>query len=114
MKKETARMIKTAAAGIVMLAAVICYNVEWKGSGDTAQFHLTALQEETAEEGTDALAPAGVENHSPEYAGNTGDSERDNGAGRIFVHVCGEVAAPGVYEMKKEAVFTRRWKWPEA
>ena len=49
MKKETARMIKTAAAGIVMLAAVICYNVEWKGSGDTAQFHLTALQEETAE-----------------------------------------------------------------
>ncbi len=90
MKKETARMIKTAAAGIVMLAAVICYNVEWKGSGDTAQFHLTALQEETAEEGTDALAPAGVENHSPEYAGNTGDSERDNGAGRIFVHVCGE------------------------
>lgn len=69
MKKETARMIKTAAAGIVMLAAVICYNVEWKGSGDTAQFHLTALQEETAEEGTDALAPAGVENHSPEYAG---------------------------------------------
>ena len=68
MKKETARMIKTAAAGIVMLAAVICYNVEWKGSGDTAQFHLTALQEETAEEGTDALAPAGVENHSPEYA----------------------------------------------
>ena len=95
MKKETARMIKTAAAGIVMLAAVICYNVEWKGSDDTAQFHLTALQEETAEEGTDALAPAGVENHSPEYAGNTGDSERDNGAGRIFVHVCGEVAAPG-------------------
>ena len=79
-------MIKTAAAGIVMLAAVICYNVEWKGSGDTAQFHLTALQEETAEEGTDALAPAGVENHSPEYAGNTGDSETDNGAGRIFVH----------------------------
>ena len=101
MKKETARMIKTAAAGIVMLAAVICYNVEWKGSGDTAQFHLTALQEETAEEGTDALAPAGVENHSPEYGGNTGDSERDNGAGRIFVHVCGEVAAPGVYEMKE-------------
>ena len=94
-------MIKTAAAGIVMLAAVICYNVEWKGSDDTAQFHLTALQEETAEEGTDALAPAGVENHSPEYAGNTGDSERDNGAGRIFVHVCGEVAAPGVYEMKE-------------
>lgn len=46
-------------------------------------------------------APAGVENHSPEYAGNTGDSERDNGAGRIFVHVCGEVAAPGVYEMKE-------------
>ena len=84
MKKETARMIKTAAAGIVMLAAVICYNVEWKGSGDTAQFHLTALQEETAEEGTDALAPAGVEKHSPEYAGNTG-----------------EVAAPGVYEMKE-------------
>ena len=89
MKKETARMIKTAAAGIVMLAAVICYNVEWKGSGDTAQFHLTALQEETAEEGTDALAPAGVENHSPEYAGNTGDSETDNGAGRILslIHI---------------------------
>lgn len=43
MKKETARMIKTAAAGIVMLAAVICYNVEWKGSGDTAQFHLSLI-----------------------------------------------------------------------
>ena len=83
-EKETARMIKTAKTGIVMLATVICYNVEWKGSDDTAQFHLTALQEETAEEGTDALAPAGWKIIVRNMQGTPVIPERDNGAGRIL------------------------------
>ena len=99
MKNETARMIKTAAVGIVMLAAVICYNMEWKDRGNTAEFHIAAQEAEETSDGGSALTPSEAENHNPESADSAGETAGNREAGRIFVHVCGEVVLPGVYEL---------------
>lgn len=148
MKKEAARMIKTAVAGIAILAAVICYNVGWnnsagitelacggerdkaapaenmddalKSSGDAAKQSVVGagISDNPAGRNADAVTDAGLswddggqnsvtqeESSKAEESLKT-EMASDDGtaggkAGRIFIHVCGEVAAPGVYDLEE-------------
>ena len=162
MKKEAARMIKTAAAGIAMLAAVICYNMGWNNSagpaavaseGSRNNAFTVRTDEETDLPGNTAGAAGDAVDNSENavgaagdaaedsesaaeiaaQAGKAGDAARESGilsgsggktslteadlvspgkvsgeegtaggkAGRIFIHVCGEVAVPGVYDLEE-------------
>lgn len=133
MKKEATRMIKTTVAGIAILAAVICYNVEWNGRSELTEFQLTseageqsrdnrteeepetpdtaAESAEARTEPVDARREPGAKPGSIPGAdsGENGFGDQsDNGisagaadTGRIFIHVCGEVQNPGVYEMEE-------------
>lgn len=147
MKKEAARMIKTTAVGIAMLAAVICYNVGWNNSAGTTEFACGAYQDsgaaaendvgiagKAAKDFGDAVknsgdaveiadkTAAGDQDAAPEAGSEPDDGGRnpvaeakssgpgteseDDGTaggktGRIFIHVCGEVAAPGVYALEE-------------
>lgn len=140
MKKEAARMIKTAVAGIAMLAAVICYNVGWNSSAGTTELACSGYQDsgasaenavgiagnaaknsgdaveiadQTASGDQDAAPEAGSEpddgGRSPVAQGESSGPEtvsEDDGTagrttGRIFIHVCGEVTIPGVYDLEE-------------
>ena len=125
MKKETARMIKTSVAGIAMLAAVICYNVGWKNSAGTTELVCSGYQDSgaaaendvgiagnAAKNSGDALesadkTAAGDQDAAPEekFSQSVTESEDDGTAGgktgRIFIHVCGEVTVPGVYDLEE-------------
>lgn len=150
MKKEAARMIKTAVAGIAMLAAVICYNMGWSNSAGTEEVGLGGGQnndafavntDEEAEFPGNIVGAAGdaagnsknAEESAAHMTGKAGDAALEPGilsegggqshltvadvtspgkvsgeegtaggkAGRIFIHVCGEVAVPGVYDLEE-------------
>lgn len=121
MKKEAARMIKTAVAIIAMLAAVICYNVGWNNSAGTTELACSGYQDSDAVEIADKTA-AGDQDAAPEAVREPDDGRRnpveqekssqsgteseDDGTaggttGRIFIHVCGEVTVPGVYGLEE-------------
>ncbi len=142
MKKEAARMIKTAVAVIAILAAVICYNVGWnnsagitelacggdldkaasaenmddalKSSGDAAKQSVVGagISDNPAGRNADAVTDAGLswddggQNSVTQEEFSKTEMASDDGtaggkAGRIFIHVCGEVAAPGVYDLEE-------------
>lgn len=140
MKKEAARMIKTAVAGIAMLAAVICYNVGWNSSAGTTELACSGYQDSgasaendvgiagnAAKNSGDAVeiadkTVAGDQDAAPEAGSEPEDGGRnpvaeakssqpgtvseDDGTaggttGRIFIHVCGEVTVPGVYDLEE-------------
>lgn len=94
MKKLTEKQIKAGAAGILFAAAVICYSV---GIG----------------RGTDVREPE-EEGILTEYADGLREetsSEMESKEAGIYIHVCGSVNNPGVYEF---AEGSRAWDAVEA
>lgn len=90
MKKETARIIKTAAIIIAIAAAAICYNGKWDVSPEVTELDCAA-------DGDNDAAISGMADTVPDNVETAGGEE----TGRIFIHVCGEVLSPGVYELEE-------------
>lgn len=110
MKKETARAIKMTVASMAVLAAVLCYNMDWSGQGKAMDIEIISGSEEdirsthsgekseTAD--TEAEPVPGAGGTGPGYKPDNGDTVGSADTGRIFIHVCGEVKNPGVYELE--------------
>ena len=116
MKKRTLKMLLTI---ICVLAAGICYSCSsqdgWtQDSRQVLEFSQETLQELNAEESVEAGIPGertGTEWTNRESAASqpTTDTETAvtlSNLARYYVHICGAVKCPGVYEMEQgERVF---------
>ncbi|MCB6610434.1 helix-hairpin-helix domain-containing protein [[Clostridium] symbiosum] len=76
MKKEAARMIKTAVAIIAMLAAVICYNVGWNNSAGTTALMCSGFQDS----GATAENAVGIAGNAVKNSGDTLENADKTGA----------------------------------
>lgn len=94
--------MRTGAVGVVFLAAVLCFGVQSRREKQTV---VLETQVEDADAAEMAEAPEIPE--TEETLGNfSGGQERfskevddSQEEGSLYIHVCGEVAAPGVYEL---------------
>lgn len=120
MKLKSFKMLKLPLMAICMLAAGICYSCGSRQaiSGNEGMvLELTESGEEishgsegTIEQGsnTDRITAQGSNAGEIKYHGSESDGAKPAGgqpdgklAGSVFVHVCGRVREPGVYELPK-------------
>ncbi len=89
MKKQ---YVRWAATAVCVLAAGICYSCGGaSGRGDAAGARTLSLTQDSAEAAPAEDAEDAVPDESAEDAGP--------GESPCFVHICGEVVSPGVYEL---------------
>lgn len=129
MKNNMGRWLRTGITGIVLLALVIWYSVGRDAGAETIKLgqpvldgqetgrsRAAAKAENAGDRGSEqaddsagrinagpenagAGAGAGTENPEAEISAQAEETAAAEEAGRIFIHVCGEVASPGVYEL---------------
>lgn len=117
MKKITGKQVKTGIAGILLAASVLCYcmgigrGAEVRTVGDPAILADTdrgfpaesaetgVMAEDTGKAGAGAGSADGTGAGAPPD-GNAGDTKvAESMAAPIYIHVCGAVQNPGVYEL---------------
>lgn len=124
MKNNAGRWFRIGITGIVLAVLIIWYSVGENRSGESVKLGQPVLetQEKTPAPGpsepgfdgnlsrdTDGTEDAGGAANAdrteradgPEDTGTAEDKDKTESAGRIFIHVCGEVVSPGVYELSE-------------
>lgn len=102
--------MRTGAVGVVFLAAVLCFGVQSRREKQTVVLETQnsfSKEEDDSQENSERLAKRSnggsvdgeneAENAAPE--GQSKENLQTPEPRILYIHVCGEVAAPGVYEL---------------
>ena len=105
------RWMRTGAVGVVFLAAVLCFGVQSRREKQTVVLETQnsfSKEEDDSQESSERPAKrsnSGAvdgDNEAAENAAPEGQSKENPQTPEpriLYIHVCGEVAAPGVYEL---------------
>ena len=105
------RWMRTGAVGVVFLAAVLCFGVQSRREKQTVVLETQnsfSKEEDDSQENSERPAKrsnSGAvdgDNEAAENAAPEGQSKENPQTPEpriLYIHVCGEVAAPGVYEL---------------
>ena len=114
--------MRTGAVGVVFLAAVLCFGVQSRREKQTVVLETQnsfSKEEDDSQENSERPAKrsnSGAvdgDNEAAENAAPEGQSKENPQTPEpriLYIHVCGEVAAPGVYELPAGSRCMRRLK----
>ena len=98
MKNKAGKWLRIGITGIVLLVLVIWYSVGTGRDSETVRLGQSVLGARAGEIGTGEI---GTGERGAEKIGEADETAGAETAGRIFIHVCGEVVSPGVYELNE-------------
>ena len=97
------RWMRTGAVGVVFLAAVLCFGVQSRREKQTVVLETqNSFSKEVDDSQESSERPAKRSNGGAVDGDNEGQSKENPQTPEpriLYIHVCGEVAAPGVYEL---------------